>query len=73
MTIKSKLRAGFSYSCFCWHYYAAACLSIFLNRLSADARALYLKDNYKSATICTKNMAAAIDGSTGALYSLPSK
>ncbi|WP_428330130.1 ATP-binding protein [Mucilaginibacter sp.] len=64
MTIKSKLRAGFSFL----FLLALLCcgLSIyFLNRLSADARAI-LKDNYKSVQY-TKNIGSAIDGSTGAL------
>src|SRR5471030_538766 len=66
MTIKNKLRAGFSFL----FLLALVCcgLSIyFLNRLSADARDI-LKDNYKSVQY-SKNMGAAIDGSPGVLSS----
>jgi PAS domain S-box-containing protein len=64
MTIKNKLRAGFSFL----FLLALICcgLSIyFLNRLSADARDI-LKDNYKSVQY-TKNVAVALDAGTGAL------
>src|SRR5471030_1393924 len=58
MTIKNKLRAGFSFL----FLLALVCcgLSIyFLNRLSADARDI-LKDNYKSVQYA-KNIGSAID------------
>jgi len=64
MTIKNKLRAGFSFL----FLMAMICcgLSIYyLNRLSGDARNI-LKDNYKTVQY-TKNMGAAIDGSPGVL------
>lgn len=64
MTIKNKLRAGFSFL----FLLALLCcgLSIyFLNRLSADARGI-LKDNYKTVQY-TKNMGVAIDANAGAL------
>ena len=62
MTIKNKLRAGFSFL----FLLALLCcgLSIyFLNRLSADARAI-LKDNYKSVQYM-KNIGSAIDAARG--------
>ena len=64
MTIKNKLRAGFS---FLFLLALISCgLSIyFLNRLSVDARNI-LKDNYKTVQY-TKNMGAALDESPGAL------
>ncbi len=64
MTIKNKLRAGFSFL----FVLALLCcgLSIyFLNRLSADAKDI-LKDNYKSVQF-TKDMGVAIDASPGIL------
>ena len=64
MTIKNKLRAGFSFL----FLLALICcgLSIyFLNRLSADARAI-LKDNYKSVQYA-KNIGYEIDAATGPL------
>ena len=64
MTIKNKLRAGFSFL----FVLAIICcgLSIyFLNRLSADAKNI-LKDNYKTVQYM-KNMGAAIDESAGVL------
>ena len=64
MTIKNKLRAGISFL----FLLALLCcgLSIyFLNRLSADAKAI-LKDNYKSVQF-TKNMGAALDAGTAIL------
>ncbi len=64
MTIKNKLRAGFS---FLFLLALISCgLSIyFLNRLSADARNI-LKDNYKSVQYA-KNMGMAIDASSAEL------
>ena len=64
MTIKNKLRAGFSF------LFALALLSCglsiyFLNRLSADAKAI-LKDNYKSVQYA-KNMGVAMDANIGFL------
>jgi PAS domain S-box-containing protein len=64
MTIKNKLRAGFSFL----FLLALLCcgLSIyFLNRLSADAKAI-LKDNYKSVQYA-KNIGTAIDAGSGEL------
>jgi PAS domain S-box-containing protein len=64
MTIKNKLRAGFSFL----FLLAILCcgLSIYyLNRLSADAKNV-LKDNYKSVQF-SKNMGSAIDESPGVL------
>ena len=64
MTIKNKLRAGFS---FLFVLALISCgLSIwFLNRLSADAKDI-LKDNYKSVQF-TKNIGASIDEGTDVL------
>jgi len=64
MTIKNKLRAGFS---FLFMLAIICCgLSIyFLNRLSADAKNI-LKDNYKTVQYM-KNMGTAIDESAGVL------
>ncbi|MDP9046882.1 MAG: cell wall metabolism sensor histidine kinase WalK [Bacteroidota bacterium] len=64
MTIKNKLRAGFS---FLFLLALLSCgLSIyFLNRLSTDATDI-LKDNYNSVQYAN-NMAVAIDASTGIL------
>jgi PAS domain S-box-containing protein len=64
MTIKNKLRAGFS---FLFLLALISCgLSIyFLNRLSGDARAI-LKDNYKSVQFA-KNIGSTIDANTGPL------
>jgi PAS domain S-box-containing protein len=64
MTIKNKLRAGFSFL----FLLALICcgLSIyFLNRLSADARNI-LKDNYKSVQYA-KNIGSVIDAGQGTL------
>ena len=64
MTIKNKLRAGFSFL----FLLAILCcgLSIYyLNRLSSDAKNV-LKDNYKSVQF-SKNMGSAIDESPGVL------
>jgi len=64
MTIKNKLRAGFSFL----FLLALVCcgLSIyFLNRLSADARNI-LKDNYKSVQYA-KNIGSVIDAGQGTL------
>ncbi len=64
MTIKNKLRAGFSFL----FLLAILCcgLSIYyLNRLSADSKNV-LKDNYKSVQFA-KNMGTALDASPGAL------
>ncbi|ASU36232.1 HAMP domain-containing sensor histidine kinase [Mucilaginibacter xinganensis] len=64
MTIKNKLRAGFS---FLFMLSLLCCgLSIyFLNRLSADARNI-LKDNYKTV-VFTKNIGVALDAADGPL------
>jgi len=64
MTIKNKLRAGFSFL----FLLALLCcgLSIyFLNRLSADAKNI-LKDNYKSVQYA-KNIGSVIDANPGPL------
>ena len=64
MTIKNKLRAGFSFL----FLLAILCcgLSIYyLNRLSSDAKNV-LKDNYKSLQF-SKNMGSAIDENPGVL------
>lgn len=64
MTIKNKLRAGIGFL----FILAILCCGLsvyFLNRLSADAKAI-LKDNYKSVQY-TKNMGAALDASVGIL------
>jgi len=64
MTIKNKLRAGFS---FLFVLALLSCgLSIyFLNRLSADAKNI-LKDNYKTVQYM-KDMGIAVDANLGAL------
>ncbi|MDB5140711.1 MAG: walK 1 [Mucilaginibacter sp.] len=70
MTIKNKLRAGFSFL----FLLALVCcgLSIyFLTRLSVDARDI-LKDNYKSVQY-TKNIGASIDASAGLLSNQQTK
>ncbi|MDF2434163.1 MAG: hypothetical protein JWP44_3794 [Mucilaginibacter sp.] len=64
MTIKNKLRAGFSFLFFL--AFVCCGLSIyFLTRLSADARDI-LKDNYKSVQY-TKNIGTSLDASPGLL------
>jgi PAS domain S-box-containing protein len=66
MTIKNKLRAGFSFL-FVLAFLSCGLSIYFLNRLSADAKDI-LKDNYKSVQY-TKNMGSAIDESPGVLNS----
>jgi PAS domain S-box-containing protein len=64
MTIKNKLRAGFSFL----FLLALICCGLaiyFLNRLSGDAKRI-LKDNYKSIQY-TKNMGSALDAGSGRL------
>jgi PAS domain S-box-containing protein len=64
MTIKNKLRAGISFL----FLLALLCCGLaiyFLNRLSADARAV-LKDNYKSVQFA-KNMVSVLDTTPGIL------
>jgi len=70
MTIKNKLRAGFS---FLFVLALISCgLSIyFLSRLSADAKAI-LKDNYKSVQYA-KNMAVTLDASPTSLNAAQNK
>ena len=58
MTIKNKLRAGISFL-FALALLCCALSIYYLNRLSADAKAILI-DNYKSVQY-TKNMAAALD------------
>jgi PAS domain S-box-containing protein len=66
MTIKNKLRAGFGFL-FAMALICCGLSIYFLNRLSADARAI-LKDNYKSVQYA-KNIGIAIDAGTGPLSS----
>lgn len=64
MTIKNKLRAGFSFL----FLLALICCGLaiyFLNRLSGDAKRI-LKDNYESIQY-TKNMGSALDAGSGRL------
>jgi len=64
MTIKNKLRAGFSFL-FVLAFICCGLSIYYLNRLSADAKNI-LKDNYKTVQY-TKNMGVAIDASDGPL------
>ena len=64
MTIKNKLRAGFSFL-FLLAFICCGLSIYYLNRLSADARNI-LKDNYKTVQY-TKNMGVALDAGDGVL------
>lgn len=64
MTIKNKLRAGFSFL-FLLAFICSILSIYFLNRLSADAKGI-LKDNYKTVQY-TKNILSTIDREPGPL------